>query len=137
MMKLYNADTKELETMKFAEDHNSANYKISGYEQGSIAINGLPHNHSLVLSPMELLSDWEPTKYSELNSDHLDAIYAMKPEIIILGTGPKQIFPPAEILRRLAKEQIGYEIMDTQAACRTFNILMAEDRKVVAGMFLD
>ncbi len=123
--------------MKFAEDHNSANYKISGYDLGSIGINGLPHTHSLVISPMELLKDWEPSKYNELNEQHLDAIYAMKPEIIILGTGQKQIFPPAEILRRLAKEQIGYEIMDTQAACRTFNILMAEDRNVVAGMFLD
>lgn len=122
--------------MKFAEDHNTANYKISGYEHDTIAINGLPHSQSLVLSPMKLLSDWMPAKYSELNADHLDAIYAMKPEIIILGTGLKQIFPPSEILRRLAKEQIGYEIMDTQAACRTFNILMAEDRTVVAGLFL-
>lgn len=122
--------------MKFAEDHNSANYKISAYDENSIAINGLPHSQSLVISPMELLSNWSPAKYSELDADHLDAVYAMKPEIIILGTGLKQIFPPAEILRRLAKEQIGYEIMDTQAACRTFNILMAEDRTVVAGMFL-
>jgi len=122
--------------MKFAEDHNSANYKISGYDHDSIGINGLPHAQSLVLSPMELLNDWEPTEYNELKTQHLDAIYAMKPEIIILGTGLKQLFPPAEILRRLAKEQIGYEIMDTQAACRTFNILMAEDRNVVAGIFL-
>jgi len=122
--------------MKFAEDHNSANYKISGYDHDSIGINGLPHTQSLVLSPMELLNDWAPSKYSELSADHLDAIYAMKPEIIIIGTGQKQIFPPSEVLRRLAKEQIGYEIMDTQAACRTFNILMAEDRTVVAGMFL-
>lgn len=122
--------------MKFAEDHNSANYKISGYDHDCIRINGLPHSQSLVLSPMELISAWKPTVYNELNAEHLDDIYAMKPEIIILGTGLTQIFPPAEILKRLAKEQIGYEIMDTQAACRTFNILMAEDRTVVAGMFL-
>jgi len=123
--------------MKFAEDHNSANYKISGYDHDNIGINGMPHSHSLVISPMELLADWEPINYSDLKEQHLDAIYAMNPEIIILGTGLKQIFPPAEILRRFAKEQIGYEIMDTQAACRTFNILMAEDRTVVAGLFLD
>ena len=122
--------------MKFAEDHNSANYKISGYDHDSIGINGLAHSKSLVLSPMELVSDWTPTKYSELKANHLDDLYAMQPEIIILGTGLKQIFPPAEILKRLVKEQIGYEIMDTQAACRTFNILMAEDRTVVAGLFL-
>lgn len=122
--------------MKFAEDHNSANYKISGYDNDNIWINGKPHSQSLVISPMELLNDWEPSSYSELTEKHLDDIYAMKPEIIILGTGLKQIFPPSKILRRLAKEQIGYEIMDTKAACRTFNILMAEDRTVVAGMFL-
>jgi len=90
-----------------------------------------------VISPTELLSDWKPSKYSELKEQHLDAIYAMNPEIIIIGTGQTQIFPPAAILRRLAKEQIGFEIMDTQAACRTFNILMAEDRTIVAGIFLD
>lgn len=123
--------------MKFAEDHNSANYKITAYDTQSISINGLPHSQALVISPLELLSPWQATKYDELTAEHLDAIYAMKPEIIILGTGQKQRFPPPEILRRLAKEQIGYEIMDTQAACRTFNILMAEDRTVVAGMFLD
>lgn len=122
--------------MKFAEDHNTANYKISAYDQDSIGINGLPHTQSLVLSPMELVSDWAPLNYAELTAEHLDIVYAMKPEIILLGTGQKQIFPPAEILRRLANEQIGYEIMDTQAACRTFNILMAEDRTVVAGLFL-
>jgi len=123
--------------MKFAEDHNSANYKISGYDHGSIGINGLAHNQSLVISPMELLSPWKPEKYEDLKAEDLDEIYAFKPEIIILGTGLKQRFPSSEILRRLAKEQIGYEIMDTQAACRTFNILMAEDRTVVAGMFLE
>lgn len=122
--------------MKFEEDHNSANYKISAYDHNSIGINGLPHSSSLVLSPMELVKDWSPLQYRELSAKHLDDIYAMKPEIILLGTGQKQIFPPAEILRRLAKEQIGFEIMDTQAACRTFNILMAEDRTVVAGLFL-
>ena len=126
----------ENKDMKFAEDHNSANYKISAYDEESIAINGLPHSQSLVLSPMELLTNWAPTNYADLRVDHLDEIYAMKPEIIILGTGQTQRFPPAEILRRLAKEQIGFEIMDTQAACRTFNILMAEDRTVVAGLFL-
>lgn len=123
-------------TMKFAEDHNTANYKISGYENDNIAINGLPHSQSLVLSPMELTKDWAPSQYSDLTAEDLDAIYAMEPEIIIIGTGKNQIFPSADILRRLAKEQIGYEIMDTQAACRTFNILMAEDRTVVAGLFL-
>ncbi len=122
--------------MKFAEDHNSARYKISAYDSNSIAINGELHNDSLVLSPMEIITDWAPQTYSQLEADHLEAFYRLKAEIIILGTGSKQIFPPTPILRRLAEGKIGYEVMDTQAACRTFNILMAEGRNVVAGLFL-
>ena len=122
--------------MKFAEDHNSANFKITAYDHDQIGINGLAHTNSLVLSPLELSEEWGPANFSEFAVQHLDEIYAMKPEIILLGTGQKQQFPAAEILRRLAKEQVGFEIMDTQAACRTFNILMAEDRTVVAALFL-
>jgi len=122
--------------MKFAEDHNSARYKISAYDDDSIAINGELHNSSLVLSPMELITDWAPHIYSQLEVDHLDIFYKLKAEIIILGTGAKQIFPQTPILRRLAEGKIGYEVMDTPAACRTFNILMAEGRNVVAGLFL-
>ncbi|MEB8433978.1 Mth938-like domain-containing protein [Cocleimonas sp. KMM 6892] len=123
--------------MKFAEDHNSARYKISAYDNNSVAINGEPYMRSLVLSPMELIADWAPQRYSDLTADHLEAFYRLNAEIIILGTGNTQIFPSADILRRLAEGKIGYEVMDTQAACRTFNILMAEGRNVVAGLFLD
>jgi len=122
--------------MKFAEDHNSSRYKISAYDNDFIAINGEPYMRSLVLSPMELIADWEPKSYSELTADHLESFYRLNAEIIILGTGNTQIFPSADILRRLAEGKIGYEVMDTQAACRTFNILMAEGRNVVAGLFL-
>ena len=123
--------------MKFAEDHNSSRYKISGYDNASIGINGLPHDFALVLSPMELITDWSPKTYADLRAEHLDPFYLLNAEIILLGTGQKQIFPPPEILRRFAQEQVGFEIMDTQAACRTFNILMAEGRNVVAGLFIE
>ncbi len=122
--------------MKFAEDHNSSRYKISGYDNNSIGINGMPHRYALVLSPMEIITDWTPNIYADLKAEHLDPFYQLKAEIILLGTGQKQIFPQPEILRRFAQEQIGFEIMDTQAACRTFNILMAEGRNVVAGLFI-
>lgn len=122
--------------MKFAEDHNASRYKITGYDDHSIGINGAPYSQSLVLSPMELISDWAPENYSLLEPEHLDPFYELKAEIILLGTGKNQHFPEHEILRRFAKEQIGFEIMDTQAACRTFNILMAEGRNVVAGLFI-
>jgi uncharacterized protein len=122
--------------MKFAEDHNNAHYKIDGYESTGININGRLFDQPLVLSPMEFIEHWTPQNMSELNPEHLDEIFAMKPEVILLGTGEKQIFPRNEIMRRFAQEKIGYEIMTTQAACRTFNILMSEDRNVVAGFFM-
>ena len=119
--------------MKFAEDHNSARYRITGYEDEGVGINGRIFNQSLVLSPMEIITDWAPQSILELKADHLDSLYEMKPEVLILATGPTQVFPNKEVLRRLAKEQIGYEIMSTQSACRTFNIIMSEDRNVVIG----
>ncbi|MEE9310016.1 MAG: Mth938-like domain-containing protein [Cocleimonas sp.] len=122
--------------MKFAEDNNSARYKITGYESDGVEINGLMHKQAFILSPMELINDWQPQNLSALSVEHFDALYTLKPEVIILGTGEKQIFPDREILKFLVQNRIGYEIMDTPAACRTFNIIMAEGRNVVAGMFL-
>jgi uncharacterized protein len=122
--------------MKFAEDHNHSKYQITGYESDGVEINGLMHKKSFILSPMELVNDWQPQELSSLTIEHLEGLYTMNPEVIILGTGTIQIFPDREILKYLVQNRIGYEIMDTQAACRTFNIIMAEGRTVVAGMFL-
>ncbi len=122
--------------MKFAEDHNDSNYQITGYESDGVEINGVIHKQSFILSPMSLINDWQPQELSALNVEHLDAFYGMNPEVIILGTGIKQIFPDRDILKYFVQKRIGYEIMDTQAACRTFNIIMAEGRTVVAGMFI-
>jgi len=123
--------------MKFAEDHNSARYKITAYDRDSIGINGRLHTQSLILSPMELITDWEPESYRDLRADHLDALYQLGAEVILLGTGEKQIFPDKSVLKRLSQGNTGFEIMDTPAACRTFNIIMAEGRTVVAALFLD
>ncbi len=122
--------------MKFAEDHNDAQYKITAYDAQGIYINGRLFERSVLLSPMNIIDDWKPKIFTELKAEHLDSFYALKPEVIILGTGSKQTFPDAEILRRLTQEKTGFEIMDTQAACRTFNIIMAEGRNVVAGFFI-
>ena len=122
--------------MKFAEDHNTSKYKITGYDSDGVEINGLRHKQAFILSPMVLIADWQPQNLDALKTEHFEAFYKMKPEVIILGTGSKQVFPKHEILKYLVQNRIGYEIMDTQAACRTFNIIMAEGRNVVAGMFI-
>lgn len=123
--------------MKFEEDQNEALYRITGYESEGININGRLFSHSLILAPNALVEDWKPEIYSQLTEDDLDPIYALKPEVIIIATGKSQVFPSREILKRLAKEQIGYEIMSTEAACRTFNIIMSEGRNIVIGFFID
>lgn len=122
--------------MKFAEEHNEARYKITGYETDGVGINGKLFTQSLILSPMEFVQNWEPPKYSALDAKHLEAIYELKPDVILLGTGKIQTFPENEIMRRLVEKNIGFEIMSTQAVCRTFNILMSEGRNVVAGIFI-
>ncbi len=122
--------------MKFAEDHNSSKYKITGYESNGVEINGRMHQQSFILSPMALIPDWQPQDLLSLKIEHLEAFYELNPEVILLGTGEKQAFPDREILKYFVQNRIGYEIMDTQAACRTFNIIMAEDRNVVAGIFI-
>lgn len=123
--------------MKFAEDLNDAQYKITGYNDQGIFINGRLFQSSVILSPFNIVDAWEPELYSQLEAKHISSLYDLKPEVIILGTGKKQAFPSREVLHALTKMKVGFEIMDTQAACRTFNIIMAEGRNVVAGFFIE
>jgi uncharacterized protein len=83
-----------------------------------------------------LIADWEPRNFAELQAAHLEKILELKPELVLLGTGPTQRFPPVGIRAALATRGVGLEIMDLGAACRTFNILVQEERRVAAGLFL-
>ncbi len=89
---------------------------------------------SFVLSPRHLLRDWPPIDIDSLQAQHLEAIIELQPELVLLGTGPQLTFPDQKILMGLHQQRIGVEVMDTAAACRTYNILMAEGRFVVAGL---
>jgi uncharacterized protein len=83
-----------------------------------------------------LISEWEPASFAELAPAHLEAILALKPELVLLGTGPTQRFPAATIRAALAARGVGLEVMDLGAACRTFNVLVQEERQVAAALFL-
>lgn len=135
MMRSLKSD-RTIQKMKFAEDHNEANYKITGYETKGIMINERLFQQPLIVSPTTLISDWKPNNIKLLTAEDFEPFYELKAEVILLGTGEKQQFPNNDVLKQLAKMQIGFEIMDTQAACRTFNIIMSEGRNVVAGIFL-
>lgn len=139
-------------------DHDLSSYMIRSYNLGAITISipsalsghntspgqgstGAPRpvelkevQGSLIISPRHLIHDWPPMDIDGLLEEHLDALVELQPELILLGTGTQLQFPGAEILAPLHNRQIGVEVMDTAAACRTYNILMAEGRFVVAGL---
>lgn len=134
--------------MQFNLDLDSASYSIRAYRPGEITLT-LPQRQagseggpletetiagSLILSPAQLIRDWAPRHIHELLAEHLEAIAELQPEVVLLGTGEHLDFPATEVLAVLHNRQVGVEIMDTAAACRTYNILMAEGRKVAAGL---
>jgi uncharacterized protein len=122
--------------MKFSEDNNSENNNIRNYGKGFIQIKEKQVNTSVVIGAQRLISDWEPNTFADLKAEHCEILFIHKPDVIILGTGKRQCFPERDILRLFAQQQIGVEVMDTASACRTFNILLSEDRNVVAALFM-
>jgi uncharacterized protein len=92
------------------------------------------HTRSIVISSSELITHWPPQSPAELNLGHLEPILELAPEVVLVGTGESQVFLSPEFLFRFYQEGIGIECMSTQAACRTFNVLVSENRRVVAAL---
>lgn len=122
--------------MRFSED-NSPGYRISAYDATSITLGERHYARSLALSPERLDPEWGPEHPEALSTEHIEALLADSPEIIVLGTGQTQRFPPPEVQAPALQRGIGIEVMTTPAACRTYNILAAEGRRVVAALLID
>lgn len=122
--------------MKFSEDHSEGGYLIQRYAVGSFLINGREYGESLIVLPQQLVAHWRPRSALDLATPDLDPILALEPKIILLGTGVTQIFPAWEIFTETFRRGIGVEVMDTGAACRTYNVLMSEGRRVAAALIL-
>jgi uncharacterized protein len=122
--------------MKFAEDGVNEGYVITGYDAASIQINGKDFSSALVITQATLITDWPPTSIEALLPEHIKTIANLKPELVLLGTGAKLIFPELKIYAELIQQGIGVEVMDTGAACRTYNVLASEGRRVVAGIIV-
>jgi uncharacterized protein len=122
--------------MKFTLEGGSRAHLVRGYSQQEILIGDQRLTASCIVSADSLIADWEPRSFAELQPAHLERILALQPEVVLLGTGPTQRFPPAAIRAALATRGVGLEVMDLGAACRTFNILVQEERRVAAGLFL-
>jgi uncharacterized protein len=122
--------------MKFHITQAEGRNLFTGYGEGYVAINHQRFEHPVLVAPANDVREWDVPAFDKLTAAHFDSLLELKPEIVILGTGDKQRFPRPEITRALASAAIGFEAMDTKAACRTYNILMAEGRHVVAAILI-
>jgi uncharacterized protein len=99
-----------------------------------VMVNNDRYSGSIVVSADQVRLDWTVANFDALNEEHFAYLAALKPDVLLLGTGAKQRFPHPRLFRALTEAGIGLECMDTPAACRTYNILVAEDRKVIAAI---
>ena len=122
--------------MRFSLDSDANHYSITSYGPGWVRVGQQAFRRSLIVTPERLVSDWLPQTFGDLVEAHFEAIADLEPEIVLLGTGSRQRFPRPSLLRSLLARGVGVEIMDTAAACRTYNIIMLEGRRVAAALLL-
>jgi uncharacterized protein len=108
---------------------------FSGYGSGYVAVNGKRYEHSLIVLPDRIL-DWDPTSFEDLTESAFSGLAKLSLEILILGTGARLRFPHPSIAKALYSAGTALEVMDTHAGCRTYNILLSEDRGVGAALLV-
>jgi len=122
--------------MHFSPEDIASELTIRAYEDGVVTVGATRYQRSLILTRERLIPDWRPQRAEELSPEDFDLLRAAQPEIVLLGTGAALRFPPPALTAPLLQAGIGVEIMDTAAACRTYNILLAEQRDVAAALLL-
>ena len=121
--------------MKLHADTPTALNTVTAYGPGFIEINKVRHDSAILLTP-ERVEPWSVGSFEALSEADFERLRSFNPEVVLLGTGARQRFPHPRLARALTDARIGLEVMSTPAACRTYNILVAEDRKVVAAILL-
>jgi uncharacterized protein len=110
---------------------------FTGYAEDHVLVNRERYDKSLAVLAEEVRTDWDAACFEALNETHFEYFLSLKPEVLLLGTGKAQRFPHPRLYRMLTDAGIGVECMDTPAACRTYNILVAEDRRVIAAIMFE
>ena len=123
-MKLHSTSTQHYQT-------------VTAYDDAGVEINAVRFSHSLIVLPEAAPVNWAVTSFDSLTPEHFAQIDALSPDVVILGTGARQRFIHPRLVAALTARRIGVECMDNQAACRTYNILMAEGRKVALALIFD
>ncbi len=121
--------------MKFSREQINS-LSIRKIERGAITIGEHIYSGNIGLTPAEIIDDWPLCRLDELTEINIQPILELAPEMIIIGTGWKNAFAPRDLVFALARRGIGLEVMDTPAACRTFNIVAGEDRTPGAILFI-
>jgi len=123
-MKLHSTETQQYQT-------------VTAYDDKGVEINATRFEHSLLVLPETLPVSWPVSAFDQLTAAHFAQIDATAPDVVILGTGLRQRFVHPQLTSVLTTRRIGVECMDNRAACRTYNILMAEGRKVALALIIE
>lgn len=122
--------------MKLHTDPRTGN-TVTAHGEGFVAINGQRYSGSLIVQPERIDTDWQVAAAADLAIAHIEVLLATGADILILGTGKRQRFPALELLKPVIRAGRTVDVMDTSAACRTYNILMSEGRTVAAALIIE
>jgi len=123
--------------MKFNLDRAGGAHVVRAYAPGRIRIGDRDFETSLIVTATDLIEPWRPGRIAALEAADLEPVVALAPEVLLIGTGSRQAFPDPAVFAALHAARIGFEVMDTRAACRTYNVLVAENRKVAAALLIE
>ena len=123
--------------MKMRADRIEGENAIARHGPGGVAVNGVEYTDSLVVPWTGDVRAWNAPTFESLAPAHFETLVTLRPELVLFGSGRRLRFPPAALLRPLIEAGIGFETMDTAAACRTYNVLLAEGRSVVAALLFE
>ena len=121
--------------MKLSAESGSGNV-IRSFKPGELRLSEHTFENHVILSASKIIRDWKPAAFSELSIADFEPAIALDPEIILFGTGERQRFPDNALMTEIMRQGIAFEVMDTAAACRTFNVLVSEFREVVAALLV-
>jgi uncharacterized protein len=122
--------------VKFTLDSGSGANLIKSYSPAGIRIGEQLLTRTLIVTADRLISDAAPASFAELAPQHLPVLFELSAELVIVGTGTTQQFAPAAVRAVFAARGVGLEVMELGAACRTYNVLVQEERRVAALLFL-
>jgi uncharacterized protein len=120
--------------MEFNLEVPENQFFIRSVSENGIRVHENLFNKPFIISGQRIVPEWDVASVSDINVENLQGIFDMEPEVILIGTGNTQVFLPPAIQVHFLRRNVGFEVMTTDAACRTFNVLAAEGRQVVAAL---